>query len=103
HDHCYMIRHHALHHKGNATPLPNGREKDRRPNMFDHALQVPLIVRWPGVVKGGTEKNQLVSNIDTFASVLGMLKVPPPEDYKQEGADFSALLRGEKTKWRDAV
>ncbi len=102
-DHGYMIGHHGLHHKGNATYLIDGREKERRPNMFDHSLQVPLLVRWPGVVKGGTERHELVSNIDTFASVLGMLKVAPPGEYKQEGEDFAPLLRGEKTPWRDAV
>jgi arylsulfatase A-like enzyme len=73
--------------------------------MFDHALQVPLLVRWPGVVKGGTEVKELVSNIDTFASVLGMLNVDSPRDYKQEGMDFSNLLRrpAPKLPWRDAV
>lgn len=102
-DHGYMIGHHGLHHKGNATWLVEGREKERRPNMFDHALQVPLLVRWPGVVKPGTERSELVSNIDTFATVLGMLKVSPPAAYPQEGKDFSPLLRGEKIPWREAV
>ncbi len=102
-DHGYMIGQHGLIHKGNAAYLVTGREKDRRPNLFDHALQVPLIVRWPGVVKGGTEMPQLVSNIDTFASVLGMLNAAPPDGTQQEGMDFSPLLRGEKTKWRDHV
>jgi len=102
-DHGYMIGHHGLIHKGNAAWITEGREKERRPNMYDHALQVPLIVRWPGVVKGGTEVSQLVSNIDTFPTVLGMLKAEPPREYKHEGMDFSALLRGDKTTWRDAV
>jgi uncharacterized sulfatase len=102
-DHGYMIGHHGLWHKGNASWLVEGREKERRPNMFDHALQVPLIVRWPGVVRGGTQNQELVSNIDTFASVLGMLNVKQPADYKQEGRDFSPLLRGKKIDWRDAV
>jgi choline-sulfatase len=104
-DHGYMIGHHGLHHKGNAVWITQGRDKERRPNMFDHSLQVPLLIRWPGVVRPGTEMGQMVSNIDTFASVLGMLKVPPPGNYKQEGMDFSGLLRpgGEKLAWRDAV
>src|SRR5262245_58184535 len=50
-DHGYMIGHHGLWHKGNATYLIEGREKERRPNMFDHSLQVPLMVRWPKVVR----------------------------------------------------
>jgi arylsulfatase A-like enzyme len=73
--------------------------------MFDHSLQVPLLIRWPGVVPPGTEVRQMVSNIDTFASVLSMLKVPRPANYRQEGMDFSELLRkgGEKVSWRDAI
>ena len=104
-DHGYMIGHHGLIHKGNAVWITQGRENVRRPNMFDHSLQVPLLIRWPGVIKPGTEVKELVSNIDTFASVLGMLQVERPRDYKQEGMDFSPLLRkaGAKVAWRDAV
>jgi uncharacterized sulfatase len=103
-DHGYMIGHHGLIHKGNANWITEGREKERRPNMFDHALQVPLMVRWPKVVRPGTEVTELVSNIDTFPSVLGMLGVESPKDYKNEGMDFAPLLRGKaKHGWRSAV
>jgi uncharacterized sulfatase len=102
-DHGYMIGHHGLHTKGNAQWVAGDQKGKQRPNMFDHSLQVPLIIRWPRVVKGGAEVRELVSNIDTFASVLGMLDVPPPRDYRQEGKDFSPLLRGQKLAWRDAV
>jgi uncharacterized sulfatase len=71
--------------------------------MFDVNLRVPLIVRWPRVVRPGTVLDAMVSNIDTFPTVLGMLNVPAPKDYKHEGADFSPILRGEKTPWRQAV
>jgi uncharacterized sulfatase len=74
-----------------------------RPNMFEESIRVPLLVRWPGVVKPGTEVAQTVSNIDTFASVLGMLGVPVPRGAKHEGADFSPLLRGKKVPWREAL
>ncbi|MGH6893616.1 MAG: sulfatase/phosphatase domain-containing protein, partial [Dongiaceae bacterium] len=53
-------------------------------------------------VKPGTVINEVVSNLDTFGTVLGMLRLPMPADVKQEGADFSPLLRGEKIAgWRD--
>jgi uncharacterized sulfatase len=102
-DHGYMIGHHGLHTKGNAHWIIGGLRGPQRPNMFDDSLRVPLIVRWPGVVRPGTEVREMVSNIDTFASVLGMLKVPMPPGYRQEGKDFSPLLHGEKVAWRDAV
>src|SRR5260221_3388579 len=95
-DHGYMIGHHGLVHKGNATWEIGGLSGPRRPNMFEESIRVPLLVRWPGVVKSGTEIAEMVSNIDTFATVLGMLGIAPPTDWKQEGIDFSPLLRGEK-------
>ncbi|MCI0363529.1 MAG: sulfatase-like hydrolase/transferase [Phycisphaerales bacterium] len=102
-DHGYMIGQHGLHSKGNAFWVAGGVNGPRRPNMFEEAIRVPLIVRWPGVAKPGLEIAEPVSNIDTFASVLGMLNVPIPKSVKQEGADFSPLLRGQKVPWRDAI
>jgi uncharacterized sulfatase len=55
------------------------------------------------VVKPGTVVTEPVSNIDTFASVLGMLSIPIPDGVKQQGADFAPLLRGEKVAWRDTI
>src|SRR5262249_61152086 len=65
-DHGYMIGHHGLWHKGNAVWIADGR-KGSRPNMFDDALRVPLLVRWPGTVAPGTVVPQGVSNRDLFS------------------------------------
>jgi uncharacterized sulfatase len=102
-DHGYMIGHHGVHTKGNGHWVAGGVTGPKRPNMFDDSIRIPLLIRWPGVVKPGTEIKETISNIDTFASVLGMLRVPPPEGYKQEGMDFSPLLRGEQVPWRDTL
>jgi uncharacterized sulfatase len=102
-DHGYMIGHHGLHAKGNAHVIAGGVRGPKRPNMFEESIRVPLLVRWPGVVKPGTEIVEPVSNIDTFASVLGMLNVPLPDGSRQQGADFTPLLRGNKVAWRDTV
>jgi uncharacterized sulfatase len=102
-DHGYMIGHHGLHTKGNGFWIAGGVNGPKRPNMFETSITVPLLIRWPNVVKPGTQVKEMVSNIDTFSSVLGMLKAPMPPGYKQEGQDFSPLLRGQKVSWRDAV
>jgi uncharacterized sulfatase len=102
-DHGYMIGHHGLNTKGNAHWIAGGVIGPKRPNMFEESIRVPLLIRWPGAVKPGTDIEAPVSNIDTFASVLGMLNVPVPEKVKQEGADFSPLLRGQKVPWRDTI
>jgi uncharacterized sulfatase len=102
-DHGYMIGHHGLHTKGNAHWVVGGRNGPKRPNMFEESIRTPLLLRWPGVVKPGTEIVEPVSNIDTFATVLGLLGIQLPPSWKQEGVDFSPLLRGEIFTPRDAI
>ncbi len=102
-DHGYNIGHHGLQFKGNAYWLAEGHQ-GCRPNMFDTSLQVPLIIRWPGVVTPGTLIDAPTANIDMVPSVLGMLDFPVPEKLVHHGLDFSPWLRGETPKkWRDAI
>jgi len=102
-DHGYMIGHHGLHHKGNARWIAGGSTGPTRPNMFEESIRIPLLIRWPGVVRPGLEIAEPVSNIDTWASVLGMLGFNAPRGWKQEGRDFTPLLRGRPYKPRDAI
>jgi len=101
-DHGYNIGHHGIHTKGNGMWIAGGVVGPKRPNMFDTSLRMPLIVRWPGVVTPGLEITETVIQLDTFASVLGMLGLPVPDGVNQSGIDFSPLLRGQKiAMWRD--
>jgi len=102
-DHGYNIGHHGIHTKGNGIWVAGGVSGPKRPNMFETSMRVPLLVRWPGVVPPGMKISEPVSNLDTFPSVLGMLGVPRPGNWKLEGADFSPLLRGVKLAWRDTL
>ncbi len=104
-DQGYMFGHRGLKGKGAAQPIRNHTlaEDVFLLNLFDHTVRVPLLVRWPGVVKPGTVIDQLVSHVDIYHSILGMLGIPQTRDSRQQGMDFSPLLRGEATSWRDAV
>ena len=102
-DHGYNIGQHGIHTKGNGVWIAGGVQGPKRPNMFDTSIAGPLLMRWPGVARPGTIIDEHVSNIDSFASVLGMLGIKAPEGVNQEGMDFSPLLRGDKIAWRDAV
>ncbi|MBL8207150.1 MAG: sulfatase-like hydrolase/transferase [Blastocatellia bacterium] len=100
-DHGYNIGHHGIETKGNGYWIAGGVNGPKRPNMWDTSLRIPLLIRWPGVVKANSEINETVLNLDMFASVLGMLNVSLPANVKQNGRDFSPLLRGEKIPdWR---
>ena len=94
-DHGYNIGHHGIETKGNGYWIAGGVNGPKRPNMWDTSLRIPLMIRWPGVVKAGSEINETILNLDMLASVLGMLRIKVPTTVKQNGLDFSPLLRGE--------
>jgi len=102
-DNGYNIGEHTIHGKGNATWIAGGLEGPRRPNLWDSSLRVPLLVRWPGVGRPGAVIEDVVSNVDTFASVFGMLGIESPRDWKTEGVDFSPRLRGQAQPPRDTL
>ena len=99
-DHGYMIGHHGLHHKGNATHLVEGK-KGSRPNMFDDALRVPLIVR--GVGKPGTTCDRVVSNLDLFPTILDLVGVGEPDNLILRGRSFAHLFEMDDPTWQDTL
>src|SRR5262249_31493433 len=92
-DHGYMIGHHGLWHKGNAVWLVPGKPTRHRPNMFDEAIRVPLLIPWPGVIAPGTVVEHVVSNLDLFPSVLDLTGVGTPPNLAIAGRSVVPLLR----------
>jgi N-acetylglucosamine-6-sulfatase len=67
---------------------------------YEESIRMPLLVRYPGVIKAGTVRNELALNIDLAPTLLSMTRLPIPRD--MEGRSLVPLLRGERTKWRNA-
>jgi arylsulfatase A-like enzyme len=65
--------------------------KKRRPHQ--ESLEVPFLLRYPGVVKPGTVSDAILSAHDVFPSVVALAGLPAPEGL--DGRDLSAVLRGE--------
>jgi uncharacterized sulfatase len=103
-DHGYMIGHHGLWHKGNGVWIAEGKQGPR-PNMFDDSIRVPLLVRWPGVVRPASVVRNVVSNLDIFPSVLEMTGVGTPPNLAIRGRSFVPLLKGENPAepWDDTL
>lgn len=102
-DNGYMIGHHGLWHKGNATIFDRAGEpmlKDperRRPNMFDESIRVPLAIRWPAKIKPGSVFDGLFMQLDFYPTLLSLVGVPMPElpsNQPAQGIDYSAALLG---------
>jgi choline-sulfatase len=106
-DHGYNLGEHGIWYKGNAiralTENPPQKWKnippDRRPNLWDTSLRVPTAVRWPGVIKPGSNVTQTVSNLDWFPTLLAMAGVDLPPELTIRGRDITPLLRDESVEW----
>jgi uncharacterized sulfatase len=102
-DHGYMIGQHGLWHKGNATWLAEGKT-GARPNMFDDAIRVPLVVCWPGAVAPATTVDRVVSNLDLFPTILEMAGLGLPSNLEIRGRSLVPLLRGQAAaSWDDTL
>ena len=67
--------------------------------MYEESLIMPLLVRWPGVVKPGSVNTDIVSNLDFAETFLDIAGVKIPKD--MQGASLVPLLKGRTPKnWR---
>ena len=67
--------------------------------MYEESLVMPLLVRWPGVVKPGSRNDDIVSNLDFAQTFLDIAGVKSPAD--MQGASLVPLLKGHSPKdWR---
>jgi arylsulfatase A-like enzyme len=72
----------------NGAALPHGKGA-----LYDPGCNVPLLVRWPGVVPPGRESRALLSGEDLAPTLLGAAGVAAPP--RMTGASFLPLLKGE--------
>lgn len=70
--------------------------------LYEGGLRVPLIVRWPGVTRGGTENDTPVISMDLSATILDAAGVPAEEPAQLDGQSLRGLLSGGSLK-RDAL
>ncbi|MEQ8787741.1 MAG: sulfatase-like hydrolase/transferase [Pirellulaceae bacterium] len=107
-DHGYNMGHNGIWHKGNGhwvlTDPPPSTEnipKGQRPNMYDHSIRVPTMVRWPGRIKPGAVVEHTVSNLDWYPTILAVAGVDLPAGETIRGRSIVPLLDGEEVEWND--
>jgi len=70
--------------------------------MYEESLRMPLIVRWPGVVKAGSTDAHLVQNLDFAQTLLAAAGTPEPSG--MQGRSFLPLLKGQSpADWRPSI
>ena len=70
--------------------------------MYEESLKMPLIVKWPGVIKPGSRETELVQNLDYAQTFLEIAGTTQPKD--MQGLSLVPLMKGEKPKkWRSEI
>ncbi|MGC2636433.1 MAG: sulfatase [Acidobacteriaceae bacterium] len=70
--------------------------------MYEQALRVPWMIRYPGVVKAGSVSKDWVVNIDNAPTVLDLAGIPIPED--MQGRSLVPLFHGQAPPdWRTSM
>jgi len=64
--------------------------------MYQPAFKMPLIIRWPNVIKPGVVDNHIVSNLDFAETLLDIAGISIPK--KMQGISFKPILLGKKLK-----
>jgi len=81
-DHGDMMGSHKLEHKG---------------VWYEESAGVPLLIRWPGKLKGGTKQDWLFNNIDMAPTLLGLCGLTPlPDAHGENRAPLLLTDEGER-------
>lgn len=70
--------------------------------MYEQAIRVPFMVRYPGYVESGSVRDEFLVNIDNAPTILDLVGIAVPE--VMQGRSVVSILRGESPKdWRSSI
>jgi arylsulfatase A-like enzyme len=69
--------------------------------MYEESFRTPLLVRYPGIIKPGTQNHDLVQNLDFAPTILQAAGIDIPSD--MQGKSMLSLFEGKHEDWRDAI
>lgn len=86
---------------GAKPPTDNAPLRAGKGSPYEGGVRVPLLVAWPGRVKGGTVDDTPVASIDVFPTIAELGGVPAPAGL--DGRSLAPLLTGQGQLDRDAL
>jgi len=87
-----------IHGPTNNAPLHAGKGFP-----YEGGIRVPLIVRWPGVVRPGSVCDAPVTSVDYLPTIVRAAGLSPPNDRVIDGEDLTPLLTQSGTLQRGAI
>jgi arylsulfatase A-like enzyme len=70
--------------------------------MYEEALRMPFLVRWPGHIKPGSTSDGMILNVDFAPTIMEAAGIKPKPDI--QGRSFVPLLKGTiPSNWRQSM
>ncbi len=71
--------------------------------LYEGGIREPMLVKWPGVVKPGSTRDDPVTSTDFYPTMLEMASLPPKPQQHVDGESMVPLLKGTGHQQRRAI
>ena len=79
----------------------NGGMEGIKGSTNEGGVRSPLVLQWPGKIKGGQVVPEITSVMDLFPTLISLAGIEDIDHKPLDGKDISPLLVGEATNWPD--
>lgn len=86
-----------------ATAGDNAPFRGNKFSAFDGGMHVPMIMNWPGTIRGGQLIRELGSHLDILPTVCSVAGVAPPSDRTIDGFDAMPLAASGAKSRHEAI
>lgn len=77
--------------------------KGYKGTYYEGGIRVPLVVKWPGVVRPGSTSDTPVTGVDFYPTFCEMTGAKLPDDQPLDGVSIVPLLKGRKPEEARAI
>ena len=73
----------------------------KKEQPWEEAIQIPLLVRWPGRVPAGRRCGELIGTADLAPTLLGLMEIEPPAT--MQGGELSRVVLSDEARGPESV
>lgn len=77
-----------------TSPTSNAPLRGGKATVYEGGVREPCIVKWPGVVSGGSHSDAVIQSCDFYPTILDMLGLKPQKGQLFDGISIVPALKG---------
>jgi len=77
---------------------PDHRQSTGKNSLYEGGIRVPFVASWPTLIEPGSSSDQLMTSMDLFPSIVGLLGGQGPDT---TGEDLSGIFTGREVKHKE--